>query len=464
LKPLDPLTLPLSGTVVVEASAGTGKTFTLSNLYLRLIVEAGREVDGILVVTYTNAATAELRDRIRRRLRAALVALRGGPAEDDFLAAFAASRRARGAIETDLRRLEGALRGFDEAAIFTIHGFCQRMLHENAFESVCRFDAELVADQRPLCREIVEDHLVKVLHDAPHALVAHLQRRSGWLDELERLVAIVVSHPDVPVLPERPRGLPREELERAIAARREALREAARLWRRSRDEIVALLTTSPSLNRNTYRPNAIPTWAVAMDELLAEVDLDLQLFEQFAKFTPRAIRAAAKQRTVPPVHPFFDACEVVLAADAKSTDVEQSAPASTRCSPSGAPRSAATTRRTRSPSIISRTFRDALAGRSGPPRRAHPRALPPRSRDVVPDTDRFSTRSSARSGDARAALLIGDRSRRSTRSAAPTFSPTSGRAATRATCPTPCLRITARTPASSRRRTPSSLARATPSS
>jgi exodeoxyribonuclease V gamma subunit len=91
-KPLEPLTLPLSGTVVVEASAGTGKTFTLSNLYLRLIVEAGREVDGILVVTYTNAATAELRDRVRRRLRAALIALRGGPAEDDFLAAFAASR------------------------------------------------------------------------------------------------------------------------------------------------------------------------------------------------------------------------------------------------------------------------------------------------------------------------------------------------------------------------------------
>jgi exodeoxyribonuclease V beta subunit len=244
------------------------------------------------------------------------------------------------------------------------------MLHENAFESVCRFDAELVADQRPLCREIVEDHLVKVLHDAPHPLVAHLQRRSGWLDELERLVAIVVSHPDVPVLPERPRGLPREELERAIAARREALREAARLWRCSRDEIVALLTTSPSLNRNSYRPNAIPTWAVAMDELLAEVDLDLELFEQFAKFTPGALRSAAKQRTVPPVHPFFEACEVVLDADAKSKEwLEQSA---LRFHAMLVEWARAEVRRrhdaanTQSFDDLLHTLRDALAGRSGP--------------------------------------------------------------------------------------------------
>jgi exodeoxyribonuclease V beta subunit len=317
VKVLDPLALPLSGTSLIEASAGTGKTFTLSNLYLRLVVEASRQAGDILVVTYTNAATAELRDRIRGRLRAALVAFRSGPAKDDFLAAFLARRRAEGRLEADARLLEDALRSFDEAAIFTIHGFCQRMLHENAFESVCRFDAELVADQRPLCREIVEDHWVRMLHDAPPALVEHLRSPSAFAD-LERLVTVVVAHPDVRVLPDRPRALPRDELAAAIAARRSALGEAAALWQGSRDRILDLLTGS-TLNRQQYNPEKVRSlWAPSLDDFFRRVDDDPPLHEKIAKLATGALQATGGRR--PPEHPFFDACKTALEADARSRE------------------------------------------------------------------------------------------------------------------------------------------------
>ena len=73
-----PAFVPLEGVTAIEASAGTGKTFTIEQLYLRLVVEEGLDVAAILVVTYTKAATAELRRRIRNRLVAAMGVLRTG--------------------------------------------------------------------------------------------------------------------------------------------------------------------------------------------------------------------------------------------------------------------------------------------------------------------------------------------------------------------------------------------------
>ena len=139
IEALDPWKIPLVGTSFIEASAGTGKTYALTTLYLRLLVEHGLRPADILVVTFTQAATAELRERIRSRIRDAI----------------ASAEAEAGAV-----RLRRALQSFDEAAIFTIHGFCQRTLPENAFESGLAFVAgtqdvhgpavlvELLADRR----------------------------------------------------------------------------------------------------------------------------------------------------------------------------------------------------------------------------------------------------------------------------------------------------------------------------
>ncbi|MGL4268175.1 MAG: UvrD-helicase domain-containing protein, partial [Plesiomonas sp.] len=154
-QPLNPLSLPLYGERLIEASAGTGKTYTIAALYLRLLLGLGGEaaftrplrVDEILVVTFTEAATGELRERIRARIRDGRLLLMqmvqqptmresllaGTQQKDPLLAqmlAIAPSECAEAA-----QTLLAAERQMDEAAIYTIHGFCQRMLTQNAFES-----------------------------------------------------------------------------------------------------------------------------------------------------------------------------------------------------------------------------------------------------------------------------------------------------------------------------------------
>ncbi|MCI5167570.1 MAG: exodeoxyribonuclease V subunit beta, partial [Candidatus Electrothrix sp. GM3_4] len=135
MHPLNPLTLTLHGQILIEASAGTGKTYTIALLFLRLLLEQGQSVDEILVVTFTKAATEELRGRVRQRIRDALDVLEGQDPDDPLLQELLAKAteiipRDRAAI-----LLGDALTRMDEAAIYTIHGFCQRMLQEHAFES-----------------------------------------------------------------------------------------------------------------------------------------------------------------------------------------------------------------------------------------------------------------------------------------------------------------------------------------
>ena len=117
----DLFAVPFDGTVRIEASAGTGKTHTLADLYLRLVAEGGRSVDQILVVTYTVAATGELRDRIRHRLAEARAHFEGRPTDDPVVCRLRERAQERGAAA---RRLAEAVRGFDEAAVFTIHAAC----------------------------------------------------------------------------------------------------------------------------------------------------------------------------------------------------------------------------------------------------------------------------------------------------------------------------------------------------
>ncbi|MBI3782194.1 MAG: exodeoxyribonuclease V subunit beta [Deltaproteobacteria bacterium] len=199
---LDPLAVPLNGTVLIEASAGTGKTHTITTLFVRLLLERELNVEQILVVTYTNAATAELRTRIRCRVNDVLAAFDGMPIDDEALTKLVAARQSAGQREPDRLRLLSALHSFDQAAIFTIHGFCQRMLQEHAFESGVAFQTDLITDQRPLIEQVVRDFWVRELHAAPYPLVVFVQQDAKRLQRLDHLATLATAHPEMPFLPE----------------------------------------------------------------------------------------------------------------------------------------------------------------------------------------------------------------------------------------------------------------------
>lgn len=159
------LALPLDGVRLIEASAGTGKTFTLATLFTRLVVERGLRIGQILAVTFTDAATQELRKRIRERLDLAARLVGSEATPDDTpevaLTRTVLDRHLATGSETPVqlaRRLRSAAEEIDLASIFTIHGFCSRVLAEHALDSGQAFDApELLASLRELHAELAAD-------------------------------------------------------------------------------------------------------------------------------------------------------------------------------------------------------------------------------------------------------------------------------------------------------------------
>ncbi|CAN5706446.1 exodeoxyribonuclease V subunit beta [soil metagenome] len=223
------------GSILIEASAGTGKTFTIAGLVLRLLIERPElTIDRILVTTFTELATSELRTRIRELLQRAERAFRSGVSDDALLAALLERYRDR---STAADRLRHAISEFDQAPIYTIHGFCQRVLAERAFESGTLFDAELVTNQGELLREIVHDFW-RIHFYGGDKFAALLALRAKitpdrLLDDLEELT----KNPTLTILPEELRSC-RAASERA----REALEELRSVWREEQAQVRAAFT------------------------------------------------------------------------------------------------------------------------------------------------------------------------------------------------------------------------------
>lgn len=163
----------LSGCWLLEASAGTGKTYALERIVLRLVIERAVSIDRILVVTFTNAATAELRERVRDLLHRAADALRDKSDTDEFEAFFA---RSRGNGFDAAQLLENALEHFDEASILTIHGFCQKMLSEFIFTRGGAFDVQFVSSTG-FESQVTEEFL---RNELPSLTSQQRQRVLGW--------------------------------------------------------------------------------------------------------------------------------------------------------------------------------------------------------------------------------------------------------------------------------------------
>ena len=308
MKELDHLNIELSGRNLIEASAGTGKTYAIACLYLRLIIEKGLTPDQILVVTYTEAATEELRGRIRTRIREALELFSGGASTDPVLLGLVANLNGEGPAQGVARdRLELALTSFDLAAIFTIHGFCLRALQDHAFESGSLYDTELVTDHTPLLREIVDDFWRMKFFSTSAPLLGHALRIGLTPDYCMRFLDGMLGNPDLRILPCYDNG--------AVAALEYACQGAydavAAAWINHREAITTLLAVDKGLKRAAgfYRSDLLPAYFDGMDIYLAGGNL-YELFPGFERFRATGIVAGTKEKSgTPPIHPFFDLCE-----------------------------------------------------------------------------------------------------------------------------------------------------------
>jgi exodeoxyribonuclease V beta subunit len=149
----------IPGVTLLEASAGTGKTYALARIFLRLVAEKGVEVGKILTVTFTTAATEELRERIRSLLVEAHETLQEDPQpeEDPAFLRLRNQEEIKVSKEECIRRIKLAITCFDEAIISTIHGFCSRVLSENALETESLFEAELDRESDKMAMEGVRE-------------------------------------------------------------------------------------------------------------------------------------------------------------------------------------------------------------------------------------------------------------------------------------------------------------------
>ncbi|MCP4470666.1 MAG: exodeoxyribonuclease V subunit beta [Gammaproteobacteria bacterium] len=271
------LDLDLDGIKLIEASAGTGKTHAIADLYLRHILD-GRLVSQILIVTFTNAATEELRGRIRQRLYHALALLNGNETGTDelMLAWHDRWRRLdRDEQEVQLGRLQLALRSLDEAVISTIHSFCQRSLQEHALAGQQMFESDLLSDDHSLWEAATKDWWRRFSYALQLDAWQLLRSKLGSIESLAGEILELRNKPAARLLP--PVDLPLQELleqPRKIAA---DLRQLTPLWSRHRKEIIEIVSTSKVLSRRKdlpYHDQQLNSWLDAANSFFNNPDID----------------------------------------------------------------------------------------------------------------------------------------------------------------------------------------------
>ncbi|MDB5201307.1 MAG: Exodeoxyribonuclease [Ferruginibacter sp.] len=182
----------LSGSNLIEASAGTGKTYSIAILVLRLILEKKFTIREILMVTFTKAAVAELEERVRLFIRTAAQAAKEEAIEDETIRTLVAKAVATEGRDEVKRLLKEAMIFLDETAVLTIHSFCQQTLTEFAFETNQLFGAELLLDTSAIIENEVNKFWRRYITSVPVNLLALLGRRLSRDD----IASVVKNHLD----------------------------------------------------------------------------------------------------------------------------------------------------------------------------------------------------------------------------------------------------------------------------
>ncbi|MEJ5347567.1 MAG: exodeoxyribonuclease V subunit beta [Desulfosoma sp.] len=298
-QPLDPLLLPLEGVRLIEASAGTGKTHSIVTLVLRLLVERRLPIGQILVVTYTNAATEELRVRIRQRLHGAWREVSTGRWNDPMFAPWVSQNNSE-KENLPWLLMEAACR-MDEAAVYTMHGFCQRILQEFAFACGVPFDWDVLPEDKALVREAVADFWRHIMKDAEEEkaqwLLSTWKGPDGLLQDLSALRSVVPPK----IFPELS-----SESVRNFADAKSLFQEIRNTWQKDRDHIAKILKDHKALNRRFYRVDTVETLLTTMDTLADTAITPIPLPSPLERLSSSFLAQKVKAGAAPPSHQIFD--------------------------------------------------------------------------------------------------------------------------------------------------------------
>lgn len=299
---LNALTLPLNGQRLIEASAGTGKTYTIGILYLRLLLGLGKNaafprplsVEEILVVTFTEAATDELRGRIRENIHT----LRLDCIRNEVEGTESVYQQLLDEIEDKEQAaiwLLTAERQMDEAAIYTIHGFCQRMLAHNAFESGILFEQTLIQDEHPLERQGCADFWRRHCYPLPLSMAQVISQ--DWSGP-EVLLAEL--HPylqgDMPYIVDAPGS------DETLLSRHEKITQlicgVKCQWNEVAGELHDLIAGS-GVDKRSYSSKHLPNWLNRVTDWAKEPTEDYQLPKELEKFRQSVLVEKTKKGDAP---------------------------------------------------------------------------------------------------------------------------------------------------------------------
>ncbi|OEE38371.1 exodeoxyribonuclease V subunit beta [Vibrio genomosp. F10 str. ZF-129] len=311
---LNTMTFPLHGARLIEASAGTGKTFTIAGLYLRLLLGHGDgetrhstplTVDQILVVTFTEAATAELRDRIRARIHDARIAFSRSQSDDPVIAPLLAAVSNHKEAAKILLQAE---RQMDEAAVYTIHGFCQRMLTQNAFESGSRFDNEFVTDESHLKAQVIADYWRRNFYPLPINLAGEVRRIWGSPASLLSDIGRYLSGSPLTLSVDAMSG-DLSTLHQDNLAQIDVLK---RHWMDHQVDFLALISGS-DINKRSYTKKSLPQWLESITAWASQPTDNYDFPDKLERFSQDVLREKTPKGEAPQ-HEVFEAIQAFLSA------------------------------------------------------------------------------------------------------------------------------------------------------
>ncbi|MGC7589860.1 exodeoxyribonuclease V subunit beta [Bisgaard Taxon 46] len=334
---LNAVSTPLNTVCLIEASAGTGKTYTIGSLYLRLLLQAGVDnfplpltVEQILVVTFTEAATEELKGRIRERIhqtKQAFIAYKeqreSALSDDPFLQELIQHIEH---IDVAIQRLKIAEQSMDLAAIYTIHGFCRRMLMQYAFNSGVHFNLELVKDEGELIQRFFNEYWREQFYPLSFAEANYIYKALGSpqavCSELYSQVSDFGLRPQIKQTELLALSL-REFLAEYILPSQQQILDLKQAWLKDEDEIIGLiegeLTKSykkgekKALKRTTFKSNFVPKWLQNMKDW-SRAGSQMDLPDVLVKyFNQEALNEYADEGATPITHPFFELADEAVA-------------------------------------------------------------------------------------------------------------------------------------------------------